>query len=383
MKKITLVLVCLVILSVFAGCQKDDKINSHNSEYEVHEREISTDIRTSQFEKWSIEIDGLRGGRRNGDFACVISVPRGWVFQGEFYSKGVDGLLSVILDPETGEIEQSDNLVLGETKGNLIVGYNQIAGISSLKCVDASTFETKWTSGFAENPTGFSLYRLGNLIIEHHLHSGLMKAFDFETGQVLWEILLDTNTRIFPTEIDDGILIFVMKLGSNSDAMVVDSTNGDVMDKIDIDFEITRIHKTNEGIWVNNVNSNGVYRLNCVGARIIDELKIEDSWIVDSCDDGLLLGRHGLEGRDVEFSFFNSSSQDVLSLDGFVDVDIVNGIIIGSNSDTISGLGTENLNPIWEIECDGNLGENPEVIWQDERGVLVLTEKKLICFDAE
>jgi len=80
---------------------------------------------------------------------------------------------------------------------------------------------------------------------------------------------------------------------------------------------------------------------------------------------------------------FDLETHKVTKLDTNIVWHTVNGELISHSNESIQSLNPQTLQPIWWIDLsDSDIGENPRVIWCDWRGVLVMSDTKLVCYDA-
>ncbi|HOO96800.1 MAG TPA: hypothetical protein PKV16_05520 [Caldisericia bacterium] len=83
-----------------------------------------------------------------------------------------------------------------------------------------------------------------------------------------------------------------------------------------------------------------------------------------------------------EYLLINYTSGEVKPLT-LTTPQIINGILIENTISQIRAIDPDTFEPIWWIDLsDEDLGNNLRVIWCDWRGVLVMSDTKLVCYDA-
>ncbi|HPF49890.1 MAG TPA: hypothetical protein PLP35_09380 [Caldisericia bacterium] len=369
MREYISVIVCITLLYL-SGCS-------------VTRQDSNKTFNKGKFEMiWNHGIRGLRGGVDQADFAGVTSTDKGWIFQGEYYVNGSNKLANILINPKTGEYKQYDDLVLGIANGDDIIGYNNISGISSLKCVSTDTLKTKWDSGYASGISGFSIFQIGDSIIEHNKTGATFKSYRALDGVVLWERNSLYPYDVFPIRFGNTLYFISSRPDEKAVVEIDEKSDGTVEKTIDCDLVIGNVFNQGDKIFANVVDSTGFVEIIFKDSDIDIQEISTDYWIVDSFTSGLLLGKSGVKDGSVSFAIFIDDNIIPIS-GGFVDINIVNIDVIARVDNGFQSLNPQTLEPIWWIDLENEeLGENPRVIWCDWRGVLVMSDTKLACFVA-
>ncbi|HOO97892.1 MAG TPA: hypothetical protein PKV16_09180 [Caldisericia bacterium] len=410
-------------LLVFSACNLRT-INTENN----FEKEIVTDLKvvpTKEIQEWKHEPFSGEGKLEhiwsfdapkpnNERYYGVISIPDGWLIDTNRYPEVTElSLQMATIKPENGEIINSSmtgaiDRRTGVTDGVFVYSDAGMQGSAPHSCWQLSDNSIKWriqdVSIHGANWSKMSI--INGMLFYVSVNSSNQTFFtrlEPATGKIIWSIPFSDRYIVdYAFSQDNAILLF-----SDSKVESIALLSGDrtglgfeELEYISMEIVMDSLFLlTSDGFFIRrNLNSlekettfqlseNNISRPKLNRLYTLIHLGLCQSSITKLNDTTLLLSIKQDSSSCVYYIFDNQEQTTVELSSDFVyymnDQLITYKSDFNSNVDTIQSLNPQTLEPIWWIDLtDSDIGENPRVIWCDWRGVLVMSDTKLVCYNA-
>ncbi len=349
-------------------------------------------------QKWEIEAHSKPTERYYG----VMSVPGGWYMDTNRYSVLDDrSLKRVFIDPETGETMEpihGDVPMPGVTDGRYVYEDRcPICGFG-MECWDLADGSSVWSYDYATLLGGrfYESYLVNEMLFGLAVPGSIIPTFariDRKTGEIVWKYSFDGKKLIdysFSKK-------YMFLLFDDSKIVKINLETSDLED----------VETNTSNIAAINGDRNILYTLDTIGnlKQFFDD-DIRESRIVEGTIEKselwqVFIKQHGIinetsidpigdshllvtiERSDHSLNYFvvPTNTLEPIMLEGTV-IKVGDQMVVYA-PEIISAVDPETLEPIWWIQRSEEMGIDPKVILTDNYGVLILTEKKLICFDSE
>ncbi len=416
MKKIGLVLVCLVILTVLAGCQKGDMIDFLSSNYEVFDYRLLSDeipdvpkcdkvwtpkgfMGFGQLQqKWVNEID--YGDRWEG-ISDVDVYPDSWgqldPETGKYLGSPSQQANGSIVDGVIDEFSFSQGFT--DEKYKIEKTYGGHMSTIAMVVKDYETNEILWRKSIG---TDFESLVVSNslIFIKTDLGGGYIARLNPETGEEIWSL----NLQIFQSidaQIFDDKIVFVLGAPNLDKTIIclIDPETGSYMEK-EVSFSnIESFICLDNKIWLFDACSNYCIFDMHDESILTGDLGFETDFMLANdkherikvIDNLLLIKLLKPDEYDSYYMLFDTKSKKREFLE-YEYVDVVNGALVACNEETIFELSPDSLSRIWWVKRTDEMDFNPNpqyydskpsVLWCDDRGVLIVGGGKLFCYDQE
>jgi len=360
--------------------------------------------------KWMVDIQV--GDRRKGAFD-IGAYPSSWGvlnpstggFTKEFKNLAVDRALV------DGEIDEFLFTQKGITDGKYIVEqtYGGSMGTTEVVLKDAKTFEIMRNLPTGRD-TNFSF--ISGALVGFFTDTEMTRVYRLNpsTGEKIWE--LENNPEFTVSNMrpnNDYVFGSIRNKESGNHYLVRISPEDGSYKTVEIDTEDDFTIAFSENlVWI--FSKGGAYqafdthRLSLIRSGQIDTkgktirvsnydynwiYKVDESFLIQ-----LVTDDKPWTTDDSSFILFKTKNQSILELSNPEPLNryeynnppepiyVKNNSLIVIDGATTKALNPQTLEPIWWIDLtDSDIDNNPRVIWCDWRGVLVMSDTKLVCYN--
>lgn len=349
--------------------------------------------------KWTIKAEKSKSLL---DYMYYKSIPDGWIMRPN--RETIPDVFDKIINPQDCSVVRSVEKYVWQGKicGKYLFHTTANRGCPPLECTDMTNWSTGWISHI-EAMTGdqhvmiadgcliVGIFVAGSFVVQHINH---------KTGETMWEINkitgADSSRRYQSFSAGNNIFVLGEFLYDNSDfvrliLIKINPQNGSYECR-DV-YSYFQEHLENDSYWCNNnyVVCNSKILLHCGNFHLLtinpDTMAVEKDSIlpVPAMSEMILVGNklvcidwwNGEKGNWM-FDLNNLNNHEKLNKN----IAIFNNQLMERTPTKINQIVDEKMNIGWHINLDdvGSDKENAVVFLQDWRGVLVVTDKELICF---
>lgn len=349
--------------------------------------------------KWTIKAEKSKSLI---DYMYYESLPDGWIMRPN--RETIPDVIDKIINPQDCSVVRSVGKYVWQGKicGKYLFHTTANRGFPPLECTDMTNWSTGWISNIeamtsdqqvviADGCLVVGIFVAGSFVVQHINH---------KTGETMWEINkitgADSSRRYQSFSAGNNIFVLGEFLYDDSNFVRL------ILIKInpkDGSYECRDIYSHNQdhseydSYWGNNnyVVLEGKILIHCGNSHLLtinsDTMAIEKDSIlpIPAMSEMIMVGNNlvcidwlnGEKGNWI-FDLNNLNNHEKLNKN----IAIFNNQLMTTTSTRINQIIDEKMNIGWYIDLEdvGSDKENAVLFLQDWRGVLVVTEKELICF---
>jgi hypothetical protein len=344
--------------------------------------------------KWVISDDDISVEGAISD--VVISTNKYWLLRLLIYEglPSYSEMMYKIL-PETGEYKQLNNF-LGPTDGEYVWSCLWWRHPYPTVCwhVDDGII---WSNNALGGEAGNTIAIVGNQMLhensiydhDQNTYSTYVSLFNPANGEISWRLKLENAFSWIQTgESKDRVLVRSNRAGYQEPpdyhyyVIGLESAN---IEKVFEEENDLRFLSYGDHLFVQKENK--LLEITEELDGFDNTIQIKDGVYIESIlnykpGEKVILYTETHEDGEVSKLIIDAITGEENTVTGS-DIQIFGHSLISTTENRIQALNPSTLEPTWWINLDEEeLGENPRVIWCDWRGVLVMSDTKLACFDS-
>lgn len=348
--------------------------------------------------KWTIKAEKSKSMQ---DYMYYESMPDGWIVRPN--RETIPDTFDKIINPQDCSVVRSVEKYVWQGKicGKYLFHTTANRGCPPLECTDMTNWSTGWISNI-EAMTGDQQVMVadGCLVVGIFAAQFNIQRINHRIGETMWNIYnisgVDSAFCYKSFNVDKNIFVLGEYLYDDSNfvrlILIKINPNDGSYECRDV-YSYNQDHSENDSYWsnANYVISNGKILLHCGDSHLLiinpDTMAIEKDIIlpVPAMSKMITVGNKLVcidwwNGEKGNWMFDLNNLNNHVKLNK--DIAIFNNQMMTTTSKRINQIVDEKMNTGWYIDLvDVGLDkENAVVFLQDWRGVLLVTDKELICF---